>query len=172
MHLTNTKVNSIKLLALGIVLTIFSVIFFLVAYGEPAARSELIELHGKVSNIKEIRGKYGVSGFDFKIGAESQFFRFKAHGIEREKVLTVLKSLDNEKIRILAHPNGELSWFSGLRKLPVYAITIPSGPEISYEQLSRAWTETNTLLHKISGASAVVGLIFIFLSLYFHAKPN
>ena len=119
MHLTNLKFNPIKLLALGITFITFSAIFFLAAYGAPAERSELIDFHGKASSIKETRGKYGVTGFEFMLETESQTFRFEAHGMEHCHLFKALKKLDNERVRILAHPNGELSWFSGLRKLPV-----------------------------------------------------
>lgn len=172
MYLTNFKFNPINLLALGVIFITSSAIFFLAAYGAPAERSELLDFHGKASNIKETRGKYGVTGFEFMLETESQIFRFEAHGMEHSHLVKALKKLGNEKVRILAHPNGELSWFSGLRKLPVYAITIPGGPQISYEQFSRAWTEANSLSQKISGASAAIGVIFILLYFYYRAKPN
>ncbi len=172
MYTSAARSNPRKYLALAIILITLSIVLLLIAHEVPAAKEELNEFSGKVSNIKIIRGKYGNSGFEFQIEAESKIFRFESHGIDVEGILTSLKSKKNESIRILAHPNGELSWFSGLRRFPVYSVETSNGPSISYEQFSKSWKDTNSLSNKISAISAITGLVFIFLFFYSRTSPN
>ena len=172
MHTSAARSNPRKYLALAIILIALSIVFLLIAHEAPAAKEELNEFSGNVSNIKIIRGKYGASGFEFQLETESKIFRFESHGIDVEEVITRLKNTKNESIRILAHPNGELSWFSGLQKFPVYSVETPNGLSISYEQFSKSWKDTNSLSEKISATSAITGLLFVFLFLYSRARPN
>ena len=172
MHTSAARSNPRKYLALGLTLIALSIVLLLIAHEAPAAKDELNEFSGNVSNIKIIRGKYGVSGFEFQLETESKIFRFESHGINSEEILTSLKNTKNESIRILAHPNGELSWFSGLRRFPVYSVETHNGPSISYEQFSKSWKDINSLSEKISATSAVTGLLFVYLFLYSRARPN
>ncbi|WP_422910651.1 hypothetical protein ACOCLD_01995 [Pseudomonas sp. MAC6] len=172
MHASATRSNPRKYLALGLTLIVLSIVFLIIAHKAPTAKDELNEFRGNVSNIKIMRGKYGISGFEFYLENESKIFRFESHGIDAEEIFTSLKNTKNKNIRILAHPNGELSWFSGLRRFPVYSVEIPNGPSISYEQFSKSWKDINSLSEKISATSAVSGFLFVFLFLYSRARPN
>ncbi|MWV18011.1 hypothetical protein F3I16_18380 [Pseudomonas sp. L-22-4S-12] len=172
MHAKNTIKKDKRCLALGLTLIAFSAVFFLATHGSPAPQNELIEVYGKVSEIKESRGKYGGQGFEFWLTPEVNKFRFEAHGVEYDEVLASLKSTRKINIRILAHPKGNLSWFSGLRTFPVYSINVPHGPEISYEQLSQSWMKSNFLARKVSGISAAIGMLFISIFIYFRARPS
>mgnify|MGYP006152762841 CR=1 FL=1 len=145
---------------------------FLVAHDSPPRQEELVEFSGHVSKIKEIREKYGRKGFEFWLTDEVKKFRFEAYGVEYNEVLESLRSTEKVDVRILAHPEGSLSWFSGLRTFPVYAIKVSHGPEISYKQLSKSWLESNSLARKISGIGAVIGACFLSMFFYFRAQSN
>ncbi|GAD64936.1 hypothetical protein [Aquipseudomonas alcaligenes] len=154
-------------------LIIFAVVIFLATHKTPPLKNELIVAHGEALNIKEIRGKYGGTGFSFSLSTDSKKYVFTAYGIDYENILSELRKSHRVAVRILTSKSGNKYELSQEKTFPVYEIKIDNGQEITYEKLSKSWEKSRISTMSYAALGVAIGLFLIiatFLSV--RHQPN